>query len=177
MRTILLQTSQTIGSTTATAPGLSSSCPSVGIFKDIEGIEHSLIGGTSSSTTAHKWVTLNCWSSGSVSVDGNTYFEIGSNNTPATVEDYCLDSYIQEEDYSASWRAISNAFLVKNKGNLAFSVTITAKKDLNIGEVGMFKYIRGNGNNPARFLLGRAAFEPISLVEGQSVTFQVTIEI
>jgi hypothetical protein len=178
MRTILLQTYVNISSGTTTAYGHSSTTETpVGVIKDIEGVEHTYIsvGGTSYIPYT---ATLNAWSSGSTTVDGYTYFGIGGNNTEPTADDYCLSSYTLGTDYSASWRALNNPIMVNDKGQLAFSISITAINDMVVGEVGMFKFIRGDGNRPTSFLLGRAALgTPISLSAGESATFQITIEL
>lgn len=176
MRSVLLQTNTSIGTTTTGVSGHGSGNEKpVGVIKNTDGVEQT---GISIGNNAGRTTSLNSWSSGSTTTEGNTYFEIGSNNVEPTADDYCLSSYTLGTDYSATWRAIGNATMVNDKAQLAFSISVTAINDIAVGEVGMFKYIRGTGNVPAYFLLGRATFdEPISLASGESVTFQVTIEI
>ena len=178
MRNVLLQTATSITTATISAKGHDAYAENVvGKFINTDGVEQTTItlGGTSNLPCSS---SLNAWSSGTAKSSYYTYFEIGSNNAEPTADDYCLSSYTMGTDYTASWRALSNPTMVNDKAQLVFNVSITAKNDISVGEIGLFKQIKASSSSTACFLFGRVALDtPVELSAGESATFQVTIEI
>lgn len=194
MRTILLQTGTNITPSSTGAVGhYNNKLTVVGKMIDDTGTKQTKIAnGVRYSSYDHypcesSNCTLNAWQSGVTSTDTRqdyTYFGIGNNNTPATTDDYSLSgNYVLDTDYSAIWRATSNAKEVNGKGQLSFSFSVTAINPIEIGEVGMFKslcYVASKDNRDYVYnaLFGRAALDtPITLASGESATFQITVEI
>lgn len=191
LRTIVLQTSTVIDGTTSYTVGPSNtSLDTVGRIVDETGVTQTKVANGSSSSTVYypnddSLFTLNCWKTGATSNQNSDYiyFAIGDSTEPPTADDYTLGgTYVLNEDYTASWRAISNARMVGEKGRLSFVFSVTALRPITIGDVGLFKSLSTTPTRTSRTevynaLFGRAALDnPVELSTGETVSFQIDIE-
>lgn len=181
MRTVLLGSNTTITASTTGTSGWASGGEYLGYMKNILGNKQTSFPG--SSTYLGKNATLNYWQSGTW---WGTYFCIGNDNTSATENDYKLSGdYVFGTDYTIDHKVATDYPIVVNgKAVLLFNVTFNAKTDITIGEIGMIKQIQATStmSDSYLFLFGRATIgeteeDKIKLTEGQSATFQISIEI
>ena len=73
------------------------------------------------------------------SASGAKYFKIGTGTTPASVDDYKLETPISS-GYSAT-------FSVDNDGNRVVTITNTGSTPLSISEVGLYESIQSGGSS------------------------------
>lgn len=154
----------------------------LGIIMDINGTAQEKVYPTATG------LSLNHWSSGTegIPADQYTFFRPGNGTKDLSLEDFNVEGdYILNTHYSAKWSTNSDAFINHNgRGQLDFTVTFTAIEDMFISEVGLFKTIATNTSNYATSIKGFSSLfgrvlldKTISLHHGESVTFQITIEL
>lgn len=175
MRTVLLGSSTSISSSTTSSAGISGTVDTVGDMTTIDGKPITKLTQFGFSSYIKNSVTLNCWSSDNST--SYTYFAVGSNNNEATENDHAFSAYTST-DCSVSLDVNSNPKIVNEKAQITFIVSVEAKNNITIGEIGLLKAIQSGGTEFSRFLFGRVALDtPIELGAGESATFQISIEI
>lgn len=189
VKTILLTTESTWKSSLTSTSSNGTKIP-LGIIMDINGtVKEKMVLGSGQYDYPHDaGISLNHWSNGEEGAPFNqyTFFRPGNGTKDLSLEDFNVEGdYILNTHYSAKWSTNGDAFINHNgKGQLDFTVTFTAIEDIFISEVGLFKTIATSLSNTTpsftgfSSLFGRVLLDKtISLHPGESVTFQITIEL
>lgn len=104
---------------------------------------------------------------------------IGSGSTPATENDYELESPIFNNNISLS--ILSEKFYVENStyySETSLTLTNSTSNDITIREIGIVNQISPNGDASTKFLADRTVFEtPIILVSGEATPIKYTIKV
>lgn len=186
LRTILLTANKWSSSMTSTTGG---SRDILGTIIDLNGDEQASLnlGGTSD-YPKHEGISLNAWESGKKGRNyrGYSFFIPGNGQDPLSENDYSIKGgYEADVHYNASWYTTGDAMINKNgKGEITFLVNFTAIEDIFLTEIGLAKTIPTNNSNTASSvkafscLFGRTLLDrPITLLAGESASFQIKIEL
>ena len=171
VRTLLFANGNTVGYLeTSSSNALNAySLHTIGDLKDVNGNTQNLIAGDSGQYTYAYAMSLFAFSNtGSY----GSYFAVGSGTTPATPDDINIEQSIANATVKVTGQNSAN-------GSVTYHVTVTATDDISVGEICLFKRLttRVTSGTDYNVLIGRCAFTPIDLVNGQSKTFDITISL
>lgn len=111
-----------------------------------------------------------------------TCLMIGNGTTPATPDDYCMESVISD-GFSYSGNIMRTILFDVEKEKvmknyiITLSVTNTSATDLTISEIGLIHCVREESNTGYNTLLHREVFEPVTIPVNESRRFILDLEV